>query len=209
MLWLYENGLYLGFNLVYSRPDMQPGADQSPTRHTPNRRLLTVHEAATALDLTVEAVRSRIKRGTLAKEKSQDGTVYVVLDSVDRPDPARQGADQSRQGDDQAGDQSTAQALLIERLENEIEYLRQEVEDWKEESHQKVDYLQRELEVRNEELRRKDTIIMSLTQRIPELEPARDIPSEPRESAVTASGNEENPVHPEPEKPSWWRRIFQ
>jgi hypothetical protein len=191
---------------------MQPGADQSPTRLTPNRRLLTVHEAATALDLTVEAVRSRIKRGTLAKEKSQDGTVYVVLDldSADRPDQARQGDNQSRQGDDQAVDQSTAQALLIERLENEIEYLRQEVEDWKEESRQKVEYLQRELEVRNEELRRKDTIIMSLTQHIPELEPARDIPSEPQESAVTASGNgEKGPVHPEPEKPSWWRRIFQ
>ena len=72
-----------------------------------------------------------------------------------------------------------------------------------------VQFLRRELEVWQEEARRKDHIIAALTERIPELEPARDIPSEPRESAVTASGNEENPVHPEPEKPSWWRRIFR
>jgi excisionase family DNA binding protein len=72
-----------------------------------------------------------------------------------------------------------------------------------------VQFLRRELEVWQEEARRKDHIIAALTERIPELEPARDIPSEPRESAATASGNEENPVHPEPEKPSWWRRIFQ
>src|SRR3712207_2952437 len=63
-----------------------------------------------------------------------------------------------------------------------------------------VQFLRRELEVWQEEARRKDHIIAALTERIPELEPARDIPSEPRESAVTASGNEENPVHPEPEK---------
>jgi chromosome segregation ATPase len=190
---------------------MQPGPDQSPTHHTPNRRLLTVHEAATALNLTVEAVRSRIKRGTLAKEKSQDGTVYVVLNSANRPDQARLGDDQSRQGDDQAVDQSTAQSLLIERLENEIGYLRQEVEDWKEEARQKVEYLQRELEVRNEELRRKDTIIMSLTQRIPELEPAQDTLSESRESVVTATEESQGKgqVPRDAETPSWWRRIFQ
>jgi hypothetical protein len=190
---------------------MQPGADQSPIQHTPNRRLLTVHEAATALNLTVEAVRSRIKRGTLAKEKSQDGTVYVVLNSANRLDQARLGDDQSRQGDDQAIDQSTAQTLFIERLENEIEYLRQEVEDWKEEARQKVEYLQRELEVRNEELRRKDTIIMSLTQRIPELEPARNIASESRESTVTATEESQgkDQVPRDAETLSWWRRIFQ
>jgi hypothetical protein len=41
---------------------------------------------------------------------------------------------------------------LVQSLQDQIAYLRQEAEDWKEEA------------------RRKDTIIISLTQRIPELE---------------------------------------
>ena len=65
---------------------------------------------------------------------------------------------------------------------------------------EQVDFLRRELE-------RKDAILMSLTQRIPELEPAR----EPRESDVSASdGPVEGDVPPEQDKPvsGWWRRLF-
>ena len=47
-----------------------------------------------------------------------------------------------------------------------------------------VEYLRRQLEVWQEEARRKDHIIMSLTQRIPELELA---PGEPREFDISAS----------------------
>jgi hypothetical protein len=69
---------------------------------------------------------------------------------------------------------------VITRLENEVEWLRREVE-------------------------RKDTIIMSFTQKIPELEPV----SEPRQSPVTASEHEaKGDVPPEPEKLSWWRKLF-
>ena len=66
-----------------------------------------------------------------------------------------------------------------------------------------------------EESSRKDHIIMSLTQRIPELEPA----SEPRDSSVTASeefhGTHAPPVPetPVPDAPHkrkvpWWRAFF-
>ena len=38
-----------------------------------------MQEAAKILGITPEAVRQRLKRGTLAKEKAPDGTVYVLL----------------------------------------------------------------------------------------------------------------------------------
>jgi excisionase family DNA binding protein len=54
------------------------------------------------------------------------------------------------------------------------------------------------------ELERKDAILMSLTQRVPELEPA----SEPRESPETASGPAEGVEVPGEERRPWWRRMF-
>lgn len=65
--------------------------------------------------------------------------------------------------------------------------------------------LENELEFLREECRPKDTI-MSLTQRIPELKPAR----EPRDGPETASeepGESEAPLEKE-QHYSWWRRLF-
>jgi hypothetical protein len=59
---------------------------------------------------------------------------------------------------DHATDQVAGQSLLIARLEDEVEYLRREAED------------------RKEEARCKDAIIMTTAQHIPELEPARASP---------------------------------
>ena len=135
-------------------------------------------EAAEVLGLTVEAVRSRIKRGTLEKEKDDDGTVYVVVEDSGRP-----GTDQARPGDAQSNDQATAHPLIIDRLENEVDWLRREVE-------------------------RKDTIIMSLSQSIAALE----APPERRESAESGSEGGSSirtpPEQQEPSRPSWWRRFF-
>jgi cell division protein FtsB len=61
------------------------------------RQRLTVGQAAQALGLTVDAVRSRVKRGTIEHER-QGGRVYVLLS-----------ADQGRPGHDQATDQATDQ----------------------------------------------------------------------------------------------------
>jgi hypothetical protein len=54
---------------------------EDPGRNT--RQVLSVPEAADALGVTVDAVRSRIKRGTIAHER-QGGRVYVSL-NADRP----------------------------------------------------------------------------------------------------------------------------
>ena len=164
---------------------MQYNDDRQPTNQK-----ATVQDAAKILGITPEAVRQRLKRGTLAKEKAPDGTVYVLFNT-----------DQDRHTgvwtNDTPGDLAFMQAHL-DSLQDQIEHLRGE------------------LEIRNDDLRRKDTIIAqmnqtlaAMAQRIPELEPARETPSEAAESSVTAtSKGDRGMASPESPKASWWRRIF-
>lgn len=126
---------------------MQTNADQSSINHR-----FTVPEAAEVLGISPEAVRARIHRGTLLKEKAPDGTVYVRFDAV-------QSQPNGHSTDDKTPDQSTMEEVLREQ----VAYLREQ--------------LDREREARTEERRRQDTIIAQLTQanaalagRIPELE---------------------------------------
>src|SRR4051812_34402520 len=66
------------------RTPPDPPTDPSsipPHDPPPTDRLLTVKDAATVLDISPEAVRARLKRGTLQRETGEDGTVYVRLDA--------------------------------------------------------------------------------------------------------------------------------
>ena len=49
-----------------------------------NGRRVTMKEAANELGLTVEAIRKRIRRGTLDSDKGPDGRRYVYLDEAHR-----------------------------------------------------------------------------------------------------------------------------
>ena len=69
----------------------QPAADRSTTEHPTihARRRLTVSQATEELGISAEAVRSRVKRGTLQSTK-EGGTVYVLLTTAPtRPDHDR------------------------------------------------------------------------------------------------------------------------
>jgi hypothetical protein len=164
---------------------MQPDADQIPPR-LPTGRRVTVREAAQRLNTTVEGIRSRIKRGTLTKEKGEDGTVYVLLGPDQTSPDGAQGADQTN--DLKPPENTALWKELMAEMRSQNEHLRSE------------------LAIRNEELRRKDHIIAALTERIPELDPPRD----PRESSSGASEDQDGTqASPKPEKPvSWWRRLF-
>jgi excisionase family DNA binding protein len=146
---------------------------------------VTVEEAAKILDVTVDAVRKRIERGTLRSEKVGK-TRYVLVDDV----MTQHDTDRTRQDPDQDADRTihdSDMAALLASMQDQIDTLKQELED------------------RKEEGRRKDAILMTMAQRIPELE----APSEPREAPVSPSdsdGKEEAP--PEQEKRSWWRAFF-
>ena len=90
--------------------------------------------------------------------------------------------DSTRTNPDKTNDNTPHQPLVLERLENEVEWLRREVE-------------------------RKDTIIMSLSRSIGALE----APSEPRESSVTPSDSSDRveTTADDTGKPrSWLRRFF-
>jgi hypothetical protein len=109
---------------------------------------VTVQEAAQRLGISQDAVRQRIRRGSMMHDKDDKGRVYVYLNPTDtRPTPVH---DAPR---DTVYDASRSNQLVTE-LRNRIQFLETELADRKEES------------------RRKDHIIAALTQRIPELEPA-------------------------------------
>ena len=142
----------------------QPMSDQ------PTERRVTVPEAAVLLGISEDAVRSRLKRGTLGREKGPDGTVYVSLggaDTTDRPTTNRSTNNQL------TTNRSTDQSELVEVLRDQVAHLREQLDQERE---------------ANRENRR---IIAGLVQRVPELEPVREAPSEPRGSSETASGSTE------------------
>jgi hypothetical protein len=162
----------------------QLGETSRETRRIGQRH--TVKEAAEVLGTTVDAVRGRIRRGTLHSLKL-DGVVYVLLDATSREqqnDQSEAEADDARQlTGDEAG-LAADQSELVGELRGQIDWLRREVE-------------------------RKDTIIMSLTQRIPELE----APPAPRDAPETASPRSDRSTAPEDtqepaQRRSWWRQFF-
>src|SRR5215213_9608199 len=163
---------------------MQSNTDTSPFDR-PIQRRFTVHQAAKVLGITPEAVRSRIQRGTLDKEKGDDGTVYVRLNADQLRTNADEHTDQSRY----IGDETVDQSQLFERMSSEIEHLREM------------------LALRDEEIRRRDHLLAAALERIPALEEA---PSEGRESPVSSSGSAvKGTAPPEQQEPSqrrsWWR----
>ena len=184
-------------NMQAVGPDAPKGNDQSMTG-PPSATRVTVQEAAEALRITVEAVRSRIKRGKLRREKGEDGTVYVWLEAAHTQPDFDQTHDRTQPDTDQTGSRARAQAELVDSLLDQVAYM------WEQ--------LAEEREAR----RRADTIIAQLThanatlaQRVPALE----APSEPQESSERVSEDPYSthappaPDHPV-ERPSWWRRFF-
>ena len=171
----------------------QPKTDQAsePSINQLTDRRVSVAEAAVLLDLSEDAVRSRLRRGTLRKEKAKDGTVLVVLGPGGSPN--RQTSSTARPNDRSSTSQPTDQGDLVGVLRDQVVYLRQQLEEERE---------------ANRENRR---IIAGLVQRVPELEPAQ----EPREGHVTDSEEPDKGTAPsEQQDPSqrrersWWRVFF-
>src|SRR5215218_344060 len=158
----------------------QPSQTSSEQSEQSTDRHVTVVEAATILSITPDAVRSRLRRGTLRKDRGPDGEVLVVLD-----------------GDASATDHPTV--ALVEALEEQITYLREQAALWQEEA------------------RRKDHLLAAALERTPALE---EEPSEPREERAMDSEEEPYSTHapPMPETPlseaqhkrkvPWWRAFF-
>jgi DNA-binding transcriptional MerR regulator len=168
--------------------------DADTHRNDSDRTLrVPVSEAAQLLGISAEAVRQRIKRGTLDTEKSVEGTVYVLLDT--------DLADLNRNDNVRSGDRTGEYGALISELRAHNATLREQ------------------LEAEREARLRADTIIAQLTQanaalvaRVPELE----APPEPREAPMTPTEEPERGeehrggtegLEEVSERP-WWRRMF-
>ena len=138
---------------------------------------ISVPQAANRLGITQDAVRKRIARGTIRHGKDHDGRIFVYLDAFERESEIDQDNGQDRESKTVLNDD---QDKYIRSLEDQIDFLRRELE-------------------------RKDTIIMSLTQRIPELEAS----PEPREGHGAASEEAAKSTTPqEQQNPSERRSLM-
>jgi hypothetical protein len=172
--------------------------DADTHRNDVDRTLrVPVSEAAQLLGISAEAVRQRIKRGTLDTEKSVEGTVYVLLDASL--------ADLNRNDSVRFGDRTGEYGALISELRAHNATIREQ------------------LEAEREARRRADTIIAQLARAneeqartIRELEAPSEPPSDERGSPDTVEEAPERAAESRsatsgaqggPQKP-WWRRVF-
>lgn len=150
----------------------------------PDGRWATQQEAAQALGISTEAVRMRVRRGSLSSGKDDQGRVVVWL-VEDRTQSARESAHETARGTDSA---------LVESLEARIESL------------------ERSLEHERESSRRKDHIIAGLVQRVPELPEAQEPSEESTQHAPEAEPSEDTQQREDRNEPRgsaqrpWWRR---
>jgi hypothetical protein len=208
------------------------GEDQSATEHRPDKRRVTVAQAAEILGITAEAVRTRIKRGKLDSLKEppdRTGTVYVLLEA----DQTRPNIDPTPQDQDQTSDQTQ----LVVSLREQVAFLQGVVAT-----------RDRELELRSREAERYQQIVAGLTQANTEqarairaIEAPASQEEEPPEAAETVEeeaaeqepGEEFEAAEPAPaeddrdqaieqwgklmeerqaylqnQRRSWWRRMF-
>ncbi len=162
------------------------GEDRS-SKAAARRQRVTVAQASEILGVTVEAVRGRIKRGTLDHER-HSGTVYVLLD-----------ADQTSTGLQPDDDQTT------DRLRSESDALTSELRD-------RLRYVEEQLEAEREAHAESRRLLLAALEKIP---PAIEAPREARESPVSP-GPSDTPTsapgeaHGEAEgtQRPWWRRIL-
>lgn len=147
-------------------------------RRDPKRRL-TIDQAADRLGITVDAVRGRVKRDTIAHER-EGGRVYVLLD-----------ADQSRPGRDQDDDQA----------QSESSALTSELRD-------RLRYVEGQLEAERQAHAEARRIIAGLVERIPAIEAPQE-PTGASETGAEepgrAGGSPDRAETQEGAQRPWWR----
>jgi excisionase family DNA binding protein len=155
------------------------GNDQAATDPTTGRRL-TVTEAAEVLGISGDAVRSRIKRGTLSTVR-EGGRVFVVLGATDRP--TAQAQPTHAPGEDR----------LYQEMQERIRYLESQVEEERE-ARRRADTLLARLMDRLPELEAPP-------------EPSGS-PETAEEEIQRAESRQATVESQEPVQRPWWRRLF-
>ena len=164
--------------------------DVTATRHDGRVYRLTVSEAAEKLGVSPSAIRKRVERGTLVADKDEDGRLLVYVDTY----TTRRETPHDTPGRSQDGATTTHRDIPRQPRHELVEELREHMEDLREQ----VGFLRSELE-------RKDVLLMTLAQRVPELEAVRDARGSPDSTPGAEDGAQ---VPPEQQKPSWWRWLL-
>ena len=148
-------------------------------------RRLTVQEAADVLGTSVDAVRMRIRRGSIESEKDPDGRVHVWVNGDSTETKLRLDGEPS---------------ALISAKDETIRVLSEQLESERE-ARRRADTIIAQLTQAN----------AALAARVPELEPPREQP-EASETAEEQQGRgEPHPDAPgaqEGTQRPWWRRVF-
>jgi excisionase family DNA binding protein len=140
---------------------------------------VTIQEAAQRLGVKEDAIRKRIQRGSLRHEKTQEGRVFVWVDTAQ---------DATRDTTEDTYQDVSRDAVLAAKDET-------------------IAALQEQLAQANERDRENRRIIAALTQRIPAIEapesPESEARSGPSDTPPEASGEAQ-----EPDTRPWWQRWF-
>jgi hypothetical protein len=148
---------------------------------------ISVAQAADRLGITQDAIRKRIARGTIRHDKDHEGRIFVYLDSFKKETKSDQ---ENGQDAESKTVPDANQDKYTCSLEDQIAFLRRELE-------------------------RKDTIIMSLAQRIPQLKAAPEprearvrAPEEADKDSTTSTTPPEQHETSQGRERSWWRAFF-
>jgi hypothetical protein len=152
----------------------------------PSRTRVSVQEAAEHLGTTVDAIRKRVQRETIAHEKDADGRVWILLDT-----------DRTRHANarDTAGRRQDDGGALVKELRD------------------RVAFLEEQLRVRDEEMRRRgdeaanyQQMIVGLTQLNTNLvEGWRQLEGRPEQEAPAEAGvDEDEGLDPDDAEPPRW-----
>jgi hypothetical protein len=147
-------------------------------------RRIPLREAADLLGVSKDAVRQRIRRGTIRSDKGEDGRVYVYLDaSADdvHTDAPREAAD----------------SVLVDELRDRVRYLESQVEEERD-ARRRADTLLARLMDRVPELEAPAEPPSDATG------PPETVEDEPERGQPwsDAPGRQEGVQRP------WWRRVF-
>lgn len=170
-----------------ARPNQRPNADLTG---------VTIAEAATILGVTSDAVRMRLKRGSLPGRKVA-GRWTVLLPTPPNAAPNADPTETERPTEQPNASTVGAYAALVESQQAEIAFLREQLRE-REATHA-------------EEIRRKDHLLAGFVERLPELPSGQDAPvsrPEPPGAAAGADATEEPREEPRSGFRAWWTRLW-
>jgi hypothetical protein len=175
------------------RQTSNAASDTTPT--DPRQTAMTVADAAKALGLTSDAIRAKIRRGTMSGFKAEDDTWRVIMGQPGDTTPTDPGQTDDTttvsQGQTPANQPTDAHIHLVEHMQQEIEYLRTELAK-----------RSRELATERE---RSDVLQREALGRIEALTATVEEPENATSGAVGPTESDESPLKG---IRGWWHRIW-